>query len=204
MDKTGGTLQQTPEHSDTKPVDNGAGTLPENAPSLTRQIWDAIRDSRLLAKIILILVVLLVVFIAWRAMKTPQWIFSIKAETGIIELVTPDNGETRWRVNDAVICSRGALQADTGQDPLQRVTDTSCGSAAWSGYRFPDPEQTLVLTGVFDVMLEARRDGALFLALRDRRIPPGQAAPGDSERASVKPVAGPPLLCPDSVPGCAG
>ena len=111
--------------------------------------------------------VLLLVFIAWRAFSTPQWIFNVKARTGIVELVTPSDGETRWRVNGSVICTRGALQPDS--EPLSgaRLTDTTCGSAAWTGYRFRDPEQTLVLNGSFRVLLEIRRDGSLFLSLRD-------------------------------------
>ena len=157
MDNTGSTCQQTQDNTDTKHTGNDAGMSTGHRESVIQQAWGAISNSRLLAKFILILVLLLVVFIAWRAMKTPQWIFSIKAQTAIIELVTPENGETRWRVNDAVICSRGALQADTGQASLPRVTDSSCGSRAWRGYRFPDPEQTLVLNGAFDVMLEVRR-----------------------------------------------
>jgi hypothetical protein len=188
LDNTGSTCQQTQDNTDTKHTGNDAGMSTGRPESVIQQAWGAIRNSRLLAKFILILVLLLVVFIAWRAMKTPQWIFSIKAQTAIIELVTPDNGETRWRVNDAVICSRGALQADTGQASLPRVTDSSCGSRAWRGYRFPDPEQTLVLNGAFDVMLEVRRDGALFLALREPGIPPGQAdaaAPGTSPPATA-------------------
>ena len=89
LDNTGSTCQQPQDNTDTKHTGNDAGMSTDRRETVFQQAWEAISKSRLLAKIILVLVLLLLVFIAWRAMKTPQWIFSIKAQTGIIELEAP-------------------------------------------------------------------------------------------------------------------
>lgn len=181
MQTTGDTPQHTTQQSAAGP--GSSDPAPENAKhdNPVRNLWNAIRNSRLLTKFILLLVVLLLGFIAWRAISTPQWIFNVKARTGIVELVTPSDGETRWRVNGSVICTRGALQPDS--EPLSgaRLTDKTCGSTAWTGYRFRDPEQTLVLNGSFRVLLEIGRDGSLFLSLRDYK-PEGRQDQADAAK----------------------
>ena len=155
----------------TSGTDNGQASKKQENSLLSslKELWQNIRNSRLLTKFILLLILLMLAFTAWRAWVTPQWIFSVKASTGIIELQTPADGEIRWRVNDAIICSRGELQSPDAKLSKLKQTDSPCGSTAWSGYRFRDPEQTLVLNGSFRVLIERRSDGALYLSLRDHR-----------------------------------
>jgi hypothetical protein len=99
----------------------------------------------------------------------PQWIFSAKAKTGVVELVTPEDRETRWRINGAVICSRRELAATSATASRSRLADSTCGSEAWTGYRFEDPEQTLILQGAIHVTLELARDHRLLISLRQRK-----------------------------------
>lgn len=116
--------------------------------------------------IIISLFLVCLVFSFWRANAVRNWVFNINAETSIVELTTPDKGEIRWRVNGARICSKGKLSG-ASLAPLSQ----GCPNPKWHAYEFSDPEQTLILSGVFRVTFETRQDQSLIMSLREKPPP---------------------------------
>jgi hypothetical protein len=127
-----------------------------------------------LAHALLLAIFLMALFVLFSYFKAHQWVFSVQAQTRVVELVTPADRETKWRINDAIICSRGELELPPDQTALILLRDGRCGGR-WNGYRTYDAEQTLILKGAFHVVLESRQDHTLFLALRTHK--PAEADP---------------------------
>ena len=132
---------------------------------------------------------IMVSIVLYTAIKPHQWIFSIEAQSRIIELATPRNKETKWRINNAILCLRTNLKL-----PIEKFTPITpghshCGGRRWSGYHILDPEQTLVLMGNINVVLELRENKSLFLALRMHRPSDDNkvAAAGVSEENRLTP-----------------
>ena len=131
--------------------------------------WPVARIKQLLFGLVLLALLSMGLMAARSLLHPPLWIFSAKAKTGVVELVTPEDKETRWRINGAVICSRGELAVTSAAIIQARLADSTCGSEAWTGYRFQDPELTLILKGTVHVTLELARDHRLFISLRQRK-----------------------------------
>jgi len=104
-------------------------------------------------------------FFTYSVMKPHQWIFNVQAQSRIVELVTPAENETKWRINNAILCVRGKLELPVAKFKPLVSENTICGGRRWSGFYMSDPEQTLVLTGAVNAVFELRSD-SLFLALR--------------------------------------
>jgi len=145
----------------------------------SRRKWPVARIKQLLFGLALLALLLMGLTAARSLLHPPQWIFSAKAKTGVVELVTPDDKETRWRINGAVICRRVELAATSSAITQARLADSICGSDAWTGYRFEDPEQTLILQGAVRITLELSRDQRLLISLRQRK---SKTAPGHESK----------------------
>lgn len=134
-------------------------------------LYNEWKELTFLSKTLLIAIILMLIFAFITAFcKSHQWVFSVQAQTRVIELITPNNRETKWRINETIICSRGGLDLPPGQSSLILDNDKSCGRR-WKGYRTTDPEQTLILRGAVHVVMESHQDHTLFLALRTYKLP---------------------------------
>jgi hypothetical protein len=140
------------------------------------------RIKQLLLWLVLLGLLLMALAVVRSLLHPPQWIFSAKAKTGVVELLTPDDRETRWRINGAAICIRGELGASPATVDGARLADSICGSTAWTGYRFRDPELTLILQGAVHVTLELAGDQRLFVSLRQRQ---SDAATDDRKKGAI-------------------
>lgn len=100
-----------------------------------------------------------------RACSPPQWAFSVEASTEVAEIELPASAETRWRVDGAVLCSRGELSADPAR--LAPGPATACGGRAWRAYRLGVSEPVVVLEGRVRALLQILEDGSAALALRN-------------------------------------
>lgn len=103
-------------------------------------------------------------FILYRLVMPSKWEFSIEAATEVAEVSLPPGTETRWLVDGAVVCSRGALELpETYRVPF---AESPCGSRAWQAWRPTDPEQVLRLNGGSTVMLQLRAAGGFAMSIR--------------------------------------
>ena len=152
-----------------------------------------------LTKVLLFSIFLMALFVLFSYFKAHQWVFSVQAQTRVVELVTPADRETKWRINDAIICSRDALELPPDQTALILLRDGRCG-ARWNGYRTYDAEQTLILKGAFHVVLESRQDHTLFLALRTHRPADEEPAAKSADTAALKMKHGAWLSFSDGTP----
>ena len=135
-----------------------------------------------LTQFMLAAIFLMAIFVLYSAFyKQHQWIFSVQAQSRVAELVTPPKRETKWRINDAIICSREALDLPAEQSTLVLLQDKLCGKH-WQSYRTSDPEQTLILKGAIHAVFETRQDHTLLLALRTHKLP-GKDQPSEQEQS---------------------
>lgn len=153
---------------------NGLSRLVTFLSELPGAVINYLGQRTLLARALLLAIFAMALFVIFSYFKAHQWVFSVQAQTRVVELVTPADRETKWRINDAIICSRGELELPPDQTALLLLRDGRCGGR-WKGYRTYDAEQTLILKGAFHVVLESRQDHTLFLALRTHK--PADAAP---------------------------
>jgi len=153
---------------------NGLSGLVTFLSGLPGAVINYLGQRTLLARALLLAIFLMTLFVIFSYFKAHQWVFSVQAQTRVVELTTPADRETKWRINDAIICSRGELELPPDQTALLLLRDGRCGGR-WKGYRTYDAEQTLILKGAFHVVLESRQDHTLFLALRTHK--PADAAP---------------------------
>jgi len=149
---------------------------------LFASLWDWLASRQTLGKVLIVATIILAAYVGYTAIKPHQWIFSVQAQSRIVELLTPANKETKWRINNAILCVRGNMEL-----PIEKFTpitpgNPACGGKRWSGYRILDPEQTLVLSGTINAVLELGENKSLFLALRMPR-------PGAGHQASEKAAA---------------
>ena len=119
-----------------------------------------------LGPVLVITTIIMVCFVVYTAIKPHQWIFSVQAQSRIVELVSPADKETRWRVNNAILCVRGPLELPGNKFTPIAPDNPVCGGKRWSGYHIKEQEQALVLTGAINAVLELRGNNTLFLALR--------------------------------------
>lgn len=126
----------------------------------------------------------LLVLIVARLIMPPQWQFSIEAETQAAELKFRPEGEIRWQIDGATLCTRADLEIPARY--LEGNT-ASCGSRAWRAWRLSVPEQVLVLEGAVQAFMEMLPDGRFALSLR---APEGR----DAGRLSVSSLPHEPAL----------
>ncbi|MEA2093220.1 MAG: hypothetical protein U9P11_01500, partial [Pseudomonadota bacterium] len=172
---------------------------------LYASIRDWLADWHTLGVVLIVATVILAGYVGYTAIKPHQWIFSVQAQSRIIELVTPANYETRWRINNAILCVRGKPELPVEKFVPIASGNPVCGGKHWSGYHIQDPEQTLVLTSTINAVLELRENKSLFLALRMHRSGAGNqtaekaAATGDGKASRLPSAAS--LTFTDGSPG---
>ena len=105
-----------------------------------------------------------ILLILLRMLLPANWEFSIEATTDIVELQLPPGVQTQWQVDGALICSRQALDMDAAYR-LDSAREP-CGSAAWSAWRVPGPEQVVTVEGGTRVVVQWQPDGSLAMSLR--------------------------------------
>ena len=160
--------------SDTPAAGAAGGTQqkPGEAPAWRQPLdsalgWLASRQT--LGKVLIVATFILACYAGYTAIRPHQWIFSVQAESRIVELVTPSSKETKWRINNAILCIRDKLDLPVEKFAPIASGNPVCGGNRWTGYYTLDPEQTLVLAGTINAVLELRENKSLFLALRMQR-----------------------------------
>lgn len=103
-------------------------------------------------------------FVMVRWLTPANWEFSIEAATEVAEIELPPGTETRWRIDGAVICARGAL--DIPDAYRVDAANSPCGSRAWRAWRIADPEQVIRLDGDATANMQLRADGEYAMSLR--------------------------------------
>lgn len=166
--------QEEKPQVETAPADKSQSTSPEHDPSQHREF-----PTHLIRWAVLVSLVVMLATVGYRALFQPDWVFSVQADTSVVQITTSENKETKWRVAGATICSRKQLEPSI--EPLS-PPDPESPCRSWWSYSFEDPEQTLVLYGVVSVTLEIRDDGKLFISLREPR---GAAVKGGTETDKI-------------------
>lgn len=104
------------------------------------------------------------VFLLVKFSLPANWEFSVEASTEIADIELPPATETRWQVDDAIVCVRGDLDLPT--DYRLDLRDSPCGSRAWKAWRVTAPEQVLRLSGDATITLQMLPDGGLAMSVR--------------------------------------
>lgn len=167
---------------------NGLCRLVTYLSELPGTVISDLKQRTPLTLLLLLAIFAMTLFVLFSYFKAHQWVFSVQAQTRVVELITPADRETKWRINDAIICSRGALKLPPDQTALILPQDGRCGGR-WNGYRTYDAEQTLILKGAFHVVLESRQDQTLFLALRTHRPADEEPAAKSADTADAEKAA---------------
>jgi hypothetical protein len=161
---------------DSKPIaqqetdepDTGCPPVNSELP-LPQRVLNWLINREVLGLWLLGLSVVLVISIIAIHLLSPGWNFSVNARSRIVELVTPQDAEIRWRIDGSVICvDRKFVLPDT---LFSHVGDSStiCGGRRWTGYHALAPEQVIILHGRIDATLELRDDRSLFMSLRSQQ-----------------------------------
>ena len=103
-------------------------------------------------------------FLLIKLILPANWEFSVEAATEIADIELPAATETRWQVDDAILCVRADL--DLPIDYRLDANENPCGSRAWKSWRATAPEQVLRLTGPVTVTLQMLPDGGLAMSVR--------------------------------------
>lgn len=137
-----------------------------------RSWWDHWQQLPWSGRLLLLLTACVILVVGYSLLSPRQWIFNVQAQTRIVEIVTPDDNETKWRVDGAILCTRGSPKPSVDRlRPLERG-DPRCGSPRWTGYQLLESEQILVMRGQLKTTIEQRVEGLVF-AIRAQQHPPG-------------------------------
>ena len=164
----GGDTHPTTEAKDTHLTDGKeayrAGGLYERTFSSLWQEWS---DLTLFSRLLVMSIPVMLGFILFSAFgKTHHWAFSAQAKAGVLEVVTPADRETRWRINGATICTRDALPFGDSNGALEPSTSNSCGKRQHAYRAATDQDLVLVLRGRLDALFEIQDDRAVHLYVR--------------------------------------
>lgn len=160
--------------------------------SLIGAAWNWLSGWHILGTVLIFLTVLVALLVVYRALHPHQWIFSVQARSRIIDLTTPPDKETRWRVNNALLCVPLDLVLPADKFAPVASGGPACGGRRWKSYRILAPEMALVLAGSIGAHFELRDNKSLYLALRLPRPDPEQPAGKPTAPAGGTNIALPP------------
>ena len=95
------------------PQTQGDDDLPVAAPNtpvkpgFMQACWRLWIRQPLIAKFLALLMLCVVTIIANTTLTAHHWIFSVQAQTRVVEIQTSTDNETKWRIDGAIICVRG-------------------------------------------------------------------------------------------------
>ncbi len=112
-------------------------------------------------------------FILLRIFSSSDWEYSIEAATDVAEVSVPPDGETRWRIDGAIICTRDLPQRLSGF-PFTR--GGPCGSRSWRSWEFDEPEVSLRLNPCITAHFSKRIESGYAMSLRDSGKRPSNGA----------------------------
>ncbi len=128
-----------------------------------------IHIQKILRNLAIFFFVSLLATIIYKCFFPQQWFFTVTAKSNIVDLITPKDKETKWRLQGAVICSRFKLDLSGSDITSRRSKDSHCGGSKWIEYSFNNPETVLKLNGAIKIHLEVRPDNSLSITLRSTK-----------------------------------
>ncbi len=130
-------------------------------------VWQDWSDLTLFSRLLVLSIPVMVGFVLYSTFcKTYHWVFSAQVKAGVLEVVTPADRETRWRINGAILCTRATLPFGDSNGALEPATSNSCGKRQQAYRAATDQDLVLVLRGRLNALFEIQDDSAVHLYVR--------------------------------------